>query len=143
MTLVYDSAASGDIWDKMVPLGVEWGNDPEATSADMPLRENWINPKAPQYSTQTLGWGGRLSGPNDGARNNIAVNGVVMKNEPDSGCISCHSTAQWNVKEHKNGFVPSAVVRHREPAGLPNLRRHRPTPPAPTFARPRQVQPLG
>ena len=101
MTLVYDKSAPGDIWDKMVPLGVQWGDDPEATRADMPLQENWINPKAPLYSTETLGWGDRLSGPNDGARNDIAVNGQVMKNAPDSGCISCHSTSQWNVTQHK------------------------------------------
>jgi hypothetical protein len=67
----------------------------------MPLAENWINPDAPRYSTQTLGWGGRLSGPNDGARNDIAVNGKVLKNAPDSGCMSCHSTAQWNTKLHR------------------------------------------
>lgn len=101
MTLVYDASAPGDIWDKMVPLGVQWGNDPQATKDGMPLQENWINPKAPLYSTETLGWGGRLSGPNDGARNDIAVNGAVMNNAPDSGCLSCHSTAQWNVKQHK------------------------------------------
>ena len=100
-TLVYDGSVKGDIWDKMVPLGAEWGNDPQATTAGMPLRENWINPHAPLYATETLGWGGRLSGPNDGARNDIAVNGVVMKNAPDSGCLSCHSTAQWNVQAHK------------------------------------------
>lgn len=101
MTLVYDSSIHGDVWDKMVPLGVQWGNDPQATADGMPLRENWINPRAPLYARQTLGWGGRLSGPNDGARNDIAVDGVVMKNGPDSGCMSCHSTAQWNVKAHK------------------------------------------
>ncbi len=96
MTLVYDSAAPGDAWDKMVPLGVQWGNDPEATAAGMPLEENWNNPKAPLYATETLGWGGRLSGPNDGARNDIAVNGAAIKNAPDSSCMSCHSTAEWN-----------------------------------------------
>ncbi len=101
MTLVYDSAAPGDVWDKMVPLGVQWGNDPQAAKAGMPLAENWINPKAPKYSTQTLGWGGRLSGPNDGGRNDIAINGKAMKNVPDSGCMSCHSTAQWNNKLHR------------------------------------------
>ena len=101
MTLVYDSSAPGDFWDKMVPLGVQWGNDPQATADGMPLQENWNNPKAPLYATQTLGWGGRLSGPNDGARNDIAVNGVVMKNAPNSSCMSCHSTAQWNIKAHK------------------------------------------
>ena len=101
MTLVYDASAPGDIWDKMVPLGVQWGNDPQVRAPGAALTENWINPKAPLYSTQTLGWGGRLSGPNDGARNDIAVNGVVMPNAPDSGCISCHSTSQWNVAQHK------------------------------------------
>ena len=101
MTLVYDSAAPGDVWDKMVPLGVQWGNDPQAKKAGMPLVENWNNPSAPLYSTETLGWGGRLTGPNDGGRNDIAINGEVMKNAPDSSCMSCHSTAQWNVKLHK------------------------------------------
>jgi hypothetical protein len=101
MTLVYDKDAPGDFWDKMVPLGAQWGNDPQATSAADPLVENWNNPKAPLYSTQTLGWGGRLTGPNDGGRNDIAVNGKVLPNEPDSSCISCHSTSQWNVKAHK------------------------------------------
>ena len=101
MTLVYDSSAPGDAWDKMIPLGAQWGNDPQAIKPGQALVENWINPKAPKYSTQTLGWGGRLSGPNDGARNDIAVSGKVEKNEPDSSCMSCHSTAQWDVKQHK------------------------------------------
>lgn len=102
MTLVYDPRApGGDAWDKMVPLGVQWGNDPQATRAGMPLTQNWINPAAPLYSTQTLGWGGRLSGPNDGGRNDIEVNGVTQLNAPDSGCISCHSTAEWDVKQHR------------------------------------------
>jgi hypothetical protein len=101
MTLVYDGAAPGDVWDKMVPLGVQWGNDPQATTPGAPLRENWNNPRAPLYSTQTLGWGGRLTGPNDGGRNDIAVDGVIMKNAPDSSCMSCHSTAEWNVQAHK------------------------------------------
>lgn len=115
MTLVYDSSAKGDVWDKMVPLGVQWGNDPQATKAGMPLIENWINPKAPKYSTQTLGWGGRLSGPNDGGRNNIAVNGKPIKNAPDSGCMSCHSTAQWNTKEHKmvSFLLPSFATKNQ------------------------------
>ncbi|WP_052162559.1 hypothetical protein [Aquabacterium sp. NJ1] len=101
MTLVYDNAVPGDAWDKMIPLGAQWGNDPQATKPGQPLVENWINPKAPKYATQTLGWMGRLSGPNDGARNNIAVNGKVIENAPDSSCMSCHSTAQWNVARHR------------------------------------------
>jgi hypothetical protein len=113
MTLVYDSSAPGnDLWDKMVPLGVQWGNDPQAKSAGDPLVENWANPEAPLYATQTLGWGGRLTGPNDGGRNDIAVNGKVLLNEPDSGCMSCHSTSQWNVKAHKmdSFLLPSIPI---------------------------------
>lgn len=104
-TLVYDARAKGnDAWDKMVPLGAMWGNDPEANSAlqpPPPLKENWINPAAPKYSTETLGWGGRLSGPNDGARNDIQVGTAVMKNEPNSSCMSCHSPAEWQPAQHK------------------------------------------
>lgn len=104
-TLVYDVSAGGaDPWDKMVPLGAMWGNDPESNSAlksPPPLKENWINRKAPLYSTQTLGWGGRLSGPNDGARNDIQVGKTVMKNFPDSSCMSCHSPAEWQPQQHK------------------------------------------
>ncbi|HEX7339725.1 MAG TPA: hypothetical protein VF271_07290 [Rhodanobacteraceae bacterium] len=116
MTLVYDKNVPGDFWDKMVPLGVQWGNDPQATRAGMPLKENWINPRAPRYSTQTLGWGGRLSGPNDGARNNIVVNGKAVENAPDSSCMSCHSTAQWNVQQHRMvSFLLPSILTDNSP----------------------------
>ncbi|BBH53757.1 hypothetical protein [Fluviispira sanaruensis] len=106
-TLVYDANAPGkDVWDKMVPLGAQWGNDPDINSANnskAKLLENWINPKAPKYAKMTLGWGGRLSGPNDGAVNDIVYqdrNGknVYAKNAQNSGCMSCHSSAQWDAK---------------------------------------------
>jgi hypothetical protein len=104
-TLVYDSRVRGnDAWDKMVPLGAMWGNDPEANSAlnpPPPLKQNWINPSAPKYSKQTLGWGGRLSGPNDGARNDIQFGNTVIKNAPNSSCMSCHGPAEWQPKQHK------------------------------------------
>jgi hypothetical protein len=100
-TLVYDTDKPGTGWDKMVPLGAMWGNDPDVNSTADPkavLNENWINPKAPLYSTQTLGWGGRLSGPNDGARNGIIVGSQKMDNTPNSSCMSCHSPAEWPMK---------------------------------------------
>lgn len=106
-TLVYDGRLPGDAWDRMIPLGAQWGNDAQAARAGLPLTQNWINPAAPLYSTQTLGWGGQLSGPNDGARNGIAYggsathDGTVVQNAPDSSCMSCHSTAQWNVAAHR------------------------------------------
>ena len=117
MTLVYDSNAPGkDPWDKMIPLGVQWGNDPEATKAGMPLKENWNNPMAPKYSTQTLGWGGRLSGPNDGGRNDIVVDGKPMPNEPDSGCMSCHSTSEWSVaKSRMMSFLLPSIATDSPP----------------------------
>ena len=109
MTLVYDASAPGDIWDKMVPLGVQWGNDPESTSASIPLKENWVNMKAPPYSRATLGWNGRLSGPNDGAANLISVNGTQSDGPVgNSSCMSCHSTSQWNASLHT--FQPGSFL---------------------------------
>lgn len=100
-TFVYDMNAKGTLWDKMVPLGAMWGNDPEVNSPTSPpypkLSETVINPKAPAYSTETLGWGGRLSGPNDGAVAQEAVDIVTGKkyaNLAVSSCMSCHSPAQ-------------------------------------------------
>jgi hypothetical protein len=115
-TLVYDAGAPGKGWDKMVPLGAMWGNDPgvdSSTNAHAPLSETWINPKAPLYSTQTLGWGGRLSGPNDGAVNDIMVDDKPMPNTPNSSCMSCHSPAEWKM----NSFL------------LPSFQNNDPPPP--------------
>lgn len=100
-TLVYDRNAPGDAWDKMVPLGAMWGNDPSVNSAKnpkAPLSETWINSRAPLYSRQTLGWGGRLSGPNDGAVNSFIADGQKYDNSPDSSCMSCHGPAEWTMK---------------------------------------------
>jgi hypothetical protein len=98
-TLVYDKDAPGtDFWDKMVPLGAMWGNDPQATAPGQPLTQNWINPAAPAYAKMTLGWGGRLSGPNDGAVNDAILDlpvPQVAPNLPSSSCMSCHSVAEW------------------------------------------------
>lgn len=100
-TFVYDQRVQGSFWDQMVPLGAMWGNDPEVISPLTPpypkLYETVINPDAPEYSTETLGWGGRLSGPNDGAVAQEAVDintGKVYKNIALSSCMSCHSPAQ-------------------------------------------------
>jgi hypothetical protein len=104
VTLVYDRKAAGDAWEKMVPLGAMWGNDPDVDSnahPKAPLQETWINPAAPKYSTETLGWGRRLAGPNDGARNDIQVGKKAMENHPDSSCMSCHGPAEWQPNQHK------------------------------------------
>jgi hypothetical protein len=81
-TMVYDGNASGATpWDRMIPVGVQWGNDPTLTpakhAAGERVKESWINPALtiPQH----LGWLGRLNGPVD---------------NPVSACLSCHGTAQ-------------------------------------------------
>jgi len=65
----------GSGWTNVSPVGLMWGNDPDYSGSG-PLKESWINPavKMPH-----LGYQGRLNGPVD---------------NPESSCLSCHSTAQ-------------------------------------------------
>jgi hypothetical protein len=108
-TLIYDKDAPGkDAWNKMIPLGATWGNNPDvinvsdsALTAPVTindnLTENWINKKVPEYALSTLGWDGRLSGPNDGAVVNPAWAGSHYYPEglASVGCLGCHSSAQY------------------------------------------------
>jgi len=75
----YDQKDAPSVWEKMVPLGLMWGLDPQLTSADTLAR--------PQESIifdvglyEHLGCHGRLTGPLD---------------NPNSACESCHMTAQY------------------------------------------------
>jgi hypothetical protein len=126
-TLVYDrnvKPGANGIWDQMVVLGAQWGNDPQANSTlnpSAPLLQTWNNPAAPAYGSATLGWGNRLSGPNDGAMNDIAYQdgGSLKKvtNAQDSSCMSCHSTAQWNWKTNASpSFLLPATPYDKKPA---------------------------
>ncbi|MDB5959468.1 MAG: hypothetical protein JWP59_762, partial [Massilia sp.] len=115
-TLVYDArvtAPDNDIWKKMVVLGAQWGNDPQAGDPKVlkpTLLENWNNMSAPEYGRATLGWGERLSGPNDGAMNDIVyqlpgtATPTRVLNGKDSSCMSCHSSAQWDTTNQKRGM---------------------------------------
>ncbi len=108
-TLVYDKDARGnDPWDKMIPLGATWGNNPNVintsrsaitppVSPNRALTQNWINMDTPEYSRSTLGWDGRLSGPNDGAVVDSAKteDGKTYKALATVGCLGCHSSAQY------------------------------------------------
>jgi hypothetical protein len=146
-TLVYDKNAPGkSVWDKMVPLGAQWGNDPQAnstTNPSAPLVENWMNTAAPAYGSETLGWGGRLSGPNDGAMNDIAftVKGQpqqLVKNAQDSSCMSCHSTAQWDNKNPSLGmksFLLPTTSNPPQSAGPGNAYLVSPPPGSPQWLR--------
>jgi hypothetical protein len=77
---MYEAEAAGTSpLDRLVPVGVTWGNDPDLTPAKAAAgekpKESWVNPasKAPH-----VGWLGRLNGPVD---------------NPNSSCLSCHGRA--------------------------------------------------
>ncbi len=104
MGFVYDARSKGKgAWDRFVPAGLMWGNDPKyaTTPSGHPrggdLEETWVNPEAPPFVGDTLGWGGRFAAPMD-----VAVrHGVIFPSgkRPDGGfrsssCLSCHGTAQ-------------------------------------------------
>lgn len=112
MGFVYDKNARGEtVWDRAVPVGAMWGNDPQF--ADTPsgknpngaLLQTWVNPDGPAYTRQTLGWGDRLAGPMDVAtrHNVITVSGVRYQGDKDlaaSSCLSCHGSAQFPFTEN-------------------------------------------
>ena len=95
-TFGYDARAPGDTpWERMVPLGIQWGNSPTVTYAETcsgpdgpcsydKLTEQWINLQAvkdlatPPLNFNHLGFGGRLAGPVD---------------NPKASCMGCHQTA--------------------------------------------------
>ncbi len=77
-TFVYDGNAPGATpWDKLVPVGLMWGNDPTRVRTAQALQQTKIN--AGLQIPQHLGFEKRLNGPVD---------------NPRSSCLSCHSTAQ-------------------------------------------------
>ncbi len=79
-TFIYNNDAPGaSVWDRMVPVGLMWGNDPDRLADDKPLVETVIVNPGLHPVPQHLGFKGRLNGPVD---------------NPRSSCLSCHSTAQ-------------------------------------------------
>jgi hypothetical protein len=119
-TLVYDNRVQGNFWDQMIPLGAMWGNDPDVNSPVTPgfraaLNETWVNPASPPYSVATLGWGGRLSGPNDQAVQAAGEYVDPATGKPgtvpvaNSSCMSCHSPSQWQFQSFLlPGYVNSS-----------------------------------
>jgi hypothetical protein len=77
-TFVYDGNSPGaSPWDRLVPVGLMWGNDPTKLGTTQALVETKIN--ASLQIQQHLGFEKRVNGPVD---------------NPRSSCLSCHSTAQ-------------------------------------------------
>jgi len=93
-TWVYNGRQTkyADRWRNLVPVGLMWGNDPTVTShaegnpaptrteTNPDLRQTVINANDPALPPMHLGFGLRLSGPNDNTL---------------SSCKSCHSAAQY------------------------------------------------
>ena len=81
-------------WKRLRPVGVSWGNDPAYTPADQQagkkLKQTIISDEITDYAAKHLGWAGRTNGPVD---------------NPVSGCLSCHGTAQWPVAADLGPFA--------------------------------------
>ncbi len=103
-TFVYNNNKIGkSLWEKLVPVGISWGNDPELIIPGGELLETYINPEFLQLFTfpdgkvMHLGYKGRLNGPVD---------------NPMSSCISCHSQAQIpEIKKFLPNFKDNDDVR--------------------------------
>lgn len=83
-TFAFDNSASdASPWRRLRPVGLSWGNDFGFTPADLQagrkLTETTISDQIPAYAAAHLGWAGRTNGPVD---------------NPISGCLSCHGTAE-------------------------------------------------
>jgi hypothetical protein len=101
-TFAYDGNAAGATpWDRMVPIGLMWGNDPTLTPARYaagrrPVESVILNRTV--GATQHLGWLERLNGPVD---------------NPRSACLSCHATAQ-RASDEASAVVPLASMSDAE-----------------------------
>ncbi|HEV2740672.1 MAG TPA: hypothetical protein VGU66_19075 [Candidatus Elarobacter sp.] len=82
----YHGPALGKVWRNVAPVGLMWGNDPGYTPPPSPtpyttgLKETWLNPDVHMLH---YGYQNRLNGPVD---------------NPKSACMSCHATAEINLK---------------------------------------------
>lgn len=78
-TFIYDGSLPGaTFWERLAPLGVQWGSDPDTWPATQPqqskaILQSVLNPNVRTY--QHEGCNGRLAGPVD---------------NPKSSCVSCH-----------------------------------------------------
>jgi len=121
-TYGYDGNAKGDTpWKRMVPLGLQWGNNPTVTFSETcsgpsgpctydKLTEQWINLQAvkdlatPPLSFNHLGFGGRLAGPVD---------------NPKSSCMGCHQTAGFPMVPILPEFSSNAAVHQLDARAHP------------------------
>jgi hypothetical protein len=82
-TFIYDGKRPTiDPWDRLVPVGLMWGNDPQLSDAAAlagakPTQSIVLNTGG---LDRAFGRSGRMNGPVD---------------NPQSACLSCHATAQY------------------------------------------------
>jgi hypothetical protein len=111
-TFMYSNTSGKTGWDGLIPVGLQWGNDPELTQAAFEagqrVQQSWINPEADAVRISlhgfrpSFGWNGRLNGPAD---NFI------------SACASCHSVAEW--PPFKPSLVPPNPVKNAQGEYVP------------------------
>jgi len=99
-TFAYDKDAKDPSpWRRLRPVGITWGNDhgytPSDQSAGKKLAETTISDEIPGYAATHLGWAGRTNGPVD---------------NPISGCLSCHGTAQFPVEADLAPFSKACIT---------------------------------
>jgi hypothetical protein len=115
-TFIYNGNAPGSSpWEKMIPVGLMWGNDPEVTEEEVAnnvktIKESWINPQA-RALLQHLGWAGRLNGPVD---------------NPRSSCHSCHSQAQAPARNGNQMVAPSRIPDNEKLHWFRNIKARQP-----------------
>ena len=125
-TYGYDGRAKGNTpWERMVPLGLQWGNNPRVPYAETcsgpngpcnydKLTEQWINRQAvkdlatPPLSFDHLGYGGRLAGPVD---------------NPKSSCMGCHQTAGFPEVPILAEFGPNGALLQLDSRTHPELQQ--------------------
>lgn len=99
-TYVYDKSLIGSVsdpWHRLTPVGLQWGNDPDVTASGVgTVDESWINPAVPTIYGSVFGRHGRLNGPVD---------------NPQSSCMSCHSTAQMVAGVTRGGTTYNDFTR--------------------------------
>lgn len=93
-TFAFDKTATDPVtWMRLRPVGMSWGNDPGYTPADQAagkaLTESRISSQIPLFAKNHLGYAGRTNGPVD---------------NPASGCLSCHGTAEFPIAAELGPF---------------------------------------
>lgn len=101
-----DEPEAVNLADKLVPIGLAWGNDPEVTDSIGKLEQVWINPVAYNEEDMAnslvthLGYGGRLAGPVDVASTSTLARygtaGYPILEVVPSDDLSEDSTLYWS-----------------------------------------------